>query len=112
MIVSLSAEPLTDGLIDYSTGRPILIDEFKLSNRLKKNIQNWHRAYQKYLPLNIKELSEFVNEVEELDNEGLNLLEQINAQVHSNTIEKFYYTSFCNNNFTFVIYRDGTKRKL
>jgi hypothetical protein len=109
MVVIISAEPYF--IRDYSENAPIFQTETAISDKTWSELSQWFNSYDRFTAMTLDELKPFWSDIDKLDEEGIELTKRVAIEWFPSDIEKFYYYSMCRD-FTYVLYRDGTSRRL
>ena len=109
MIVIISAEPYF--IRDYHENALISQSETDISDKTWHDLYQWFSSYERFTARTLDELKPFWSDIDKLDEVGIELTKRVAEEWFPNDVEKFYYYSMCRD-FTYVLYRDGTSRKI
>ena len=66
------------------------LSELKLSHNLLDSLKKWHEEYKKIIPLPIEQRNKIMDQINNLDRDGLKLAKQISKEIPGGAKVKYF----------------------
>ncbi|MFW9873667.1 MAG: hypothetical protein ACFFG0_11220 [Candidatus Thorarchaeota archaeon] len=80
----------TGSCIRDEFGEEIKLESLNLPKRILDEINIWHDAYRKIIPLSMEERTKKINEIEKLDVQGLKIAKSLKKLIHGESKVKYF----------------------